>query len=84
MKECLRELERARAADPQNLVVLRKLADERRRRGLELLPALRRPRRYFLTGPANFGHLVADSPVEIVMNGWPVYFTSLRGDVSFL
>jgi hypothetical protein len=36
--ERLRELERAVSADPQDLVALRELADDRKRRGLELLP----------------------------------------------
>jgi hypothetical protein len=34
----LRRLERAHRADPQDLVALRELADERKRRGEELLP----------------------------------------------
>jgi hypothetical protein len=38
MAERLRELERAHRADPQDLVALRELADERKRRGEELLP----------------------------------------------
>lgn len=42
MTERIRELERAHAADPSDLVALRSLADERKRRGLELLPDVRR------------------------------------------
>jgi hypothetical protein len=41
--ERIRELERAHRADPQDLVLLRELAEERKRRGEELLPDVVRP-----------------------------------------
>lgn len=40
MTEPLRDLERAHLADPQDLVALRAFAEDRRRRGLEHLPAV--------------------------------------------
>lgn len=46
MSEALRLLERRAAADPSDLVVLRRFADERKRRGAELLPARREPAPY--------------------------------------
>lgn len=47
MTEILRQLERAHAENPDDLRVLRALADERKRRGLELLPDVVRVRRIY-------------------------------------
>lgn len=79
MSERLRELERAIGVDPADLPGVRALADERRRRGLELLPARIPIRRFFLS----FGSLLVPLQHfewEISREGSILHFTSSELD----
>lgn len=85
MTERLRELERAHAADPSDLGVLRELADERRRRGLELLPILRPPPQIRTATVTSRWRASAGGVAGGVMDAWQNYAANVVAhDLSVL